>query len=99
MLNRTKKYKLIFVRPKANKVFGLHTKNRGVPRIIRLDQANFFVRYQVKNICNMRLNKIDIIEAPVIDHRTIELIKRLIQTINNLLACNKEEKLAANLST
>ena len=40
--------------------------------------------------------KIEIIEAPVNDHRAICLVERLIKTIKNRLACIKEEKSAKN---
>ena len=41
-------------------------------------------------------SNIDIIEAPVNDHRAIGLVERLIQTIKNRLACIKEEKSSTN---
>ena len=49
---------------------------------------------QVKTFCNK--NNIDIIEAPVNDHRAIEFVERLIQTIKNRLASIKEEKSSNN---
>ena len=47
-----------------------------------------------KEFCNKGI--IDIDEVPVNDHRAIELVGRLIQTIKNRLACIKEEKLTTN---
>ena len=46
----------------------------GVPRLIRLCQAKSLVGYQVKSFCNR--SNIDNIEAPVNDHRAIELVER-----------------------
>ena len=49
---------------------------------------------QVKTFCDK--NIIDIIEAPVNDHRAIGLVERLIRTIKNRLACIREEKSSTN---
>ena len=59
----------------------------GIPRTIRLDQAQCQMGQQVKTICNQ--NYIQLIEAPIHDHRAIGLVERLIQTIKNQLACIK----------
>ena len=72
----------------------MYTENHGIPRSIRLDQGKCLVGNQVKTFCYT--NNIDIIEAPVNDHRAIGLVERLIQTIKNRLACIKEEKLSTN---
>ena len=72
----------------------MYIENQGIPRSIRLDQAKCLVVHQVKNFCNK--NNIDIIEAPVNDHRAIGLVERLIQTIKSRLACIKEEKSTKN---
>ena len=44
---------------------------------------------QVTSYCNA--NNIDILEAPVGDHRTIGLVERMIQTIKRRLSCMKAE--------
>ena len=49
---------------------------------------------QVKTFRNK--NKIDIIESPLNDHRSIGLVERLTQTIKNRLACIKEENSSTN---
>ena len=72
----------------------MYIENHGIPRSIRLDQAKCLFGNQVKTFCNK--NNIDIIEAPVNDHRAIGLVERLIQTTKNGLACIKEEKSSAN---
>ena len=59
----------------------------GIPRKIRLDQARCQTGQQVKNFCSQ--NNIQLIEAPIHDHRAIGLVERLIQTIKNRLACIK----------
>ena len=76
--------------PNVLKFLDMYIENHGIPRSIRLDQAKCLVGNQVKTFCN-KIN-IDIIEAPVNDHRAIGLVERLIQTIKNRLACIKEEK-------
>ena len=72
------------------KFFDMYIENHGIPRSIRLDQAKCLVGNQVKTFCNK--NYVDIIGAPVNDHRAIRLVERLIQAIKNRLACIKEEK-------
>ena len=64
-------------------------KFRRIPRSIRLNQAKYWVWNQVKNFCNK--NNIEIIKAPVNDHRAIGWVERLIQTIKDRLACVKGE--------
>ena len=59
----------------------------GIPRTIRLDQARCQRGQQVKTFCSQ--NNIQLIEAPIHDHRAIGLVERLIQTIKNRLACIK----------
>ena len=70
----------------------MYIETHGIPRSIRLDRAKCLVGNQVKTFCNK--NNIEVIEAPENDHRAIELVERLIQTIKNRLACIKEEKLS-----
>ena len=57
----------------------MYIENQGIPRSIRLDQAKCSVGNQVETFCNK--NNIDIIEAPVNNHRASGLVERLIQTI------------------
>ena len=59
----------------------------GVPRSIRLDQARCQTGQRIKIFYNQ--NNIQLIEAPIHDHRAIGLVERLIQTIKNRLACIK----------
>ena len=59
----------------------------GITRLIRLDRARCQTSHQIKAFCSQ--NNIQLIEAPVHDHRAIELVERLIQTIKNGLACIK----------
>ena len=59
----------------------------GIPRSIRLDQARCQTGQQINAFCNQ--NNIQLIEALIHDHRAIELVERLIQTIKNRLACIK----------
>ena len=49
--------------PNVIKFLDMYIENNGIPRSIRLDQANRLVGNQVKTFCNK--NNIDIIEAPV----------------------------------
>ena len=70
----------------------MYTENHGIPRSIRLDQAQCLVGNQVKTFCNK--NNIDIDEAPVNNYRAVRLVERLIQTIKNRFACIEEEKLS-----
>ena len=59
----------------------------GIPRTIILDQARCQTGQQVKTFCSQ--NNIQLIEAPIHDHRAIGLVERLKQTIKNRLACIK----------
>ena len=59
----------------------------GIPRTITLDQARCQTGQQVKTFCSQ--NNIQLIKAPIHDHRAIGLVERLIQTIKNRLACIK----------
>ena len=59
----------------------------GMPCAIRLDQARCQTGQQIKAFCSQ--NNIQLIEAPIHDHRAIGLVQRLIQTIKNRLACIK----------
>ena len=59
----------------------------GIPRSIRLDQTRYPTAHQIKAFCSQ--NNIQLIEAPIHDHRAIGLVERLIQTIKNRLACIK----------
>ena len=95
-IDRFSKYPTAYIYDKANrpnvlKFLDMYIETHGITRSIRLDQAKCLVRNQVKTFCIK--NNIDIIEAPVNDHRAIGLVERLIQTIKNRLACIKEEKL------
>ena len=80
--------------PNVLKFLDMYIETHGIPRSIRLDQAKCLIGHQVKTFCNK--NNIEIIEAPVNDHRAIGLVESLIQTIKNRLACIKEEKLATH---
>ena len=60
---------------------------QGKPRTIRYDQAQCPIGQRIKGFCNQ--NNIQLIEAPIDDHRAFGLVERLIQTINNRLACIK----------
>ena len=59
----------------------------GIPRSIKLDQARCQTGQQIQEFCSQ--NNIQLIEAPIHDHRAIGLVERLIQTIKNRLACIK----------
>ena len=73
----------------------MYIENHGIPRYIGLDQAKCcLVGNQVQNFCNK--NKIDIIEAPLDDHRAIGLVEILIQAIKSRLACIKDQKSTNN---
>ena len=80
--------------PIVIKFLDMYIENHRIPRSIRSDQAKCLVGNQVKTFCNK--NNIDIIEAPVNNHRAIGLVERLIQTIKNRLAGIKEEKSSTN---
>ena len=67
----------------------MYIESHGIPRSIRLDQAKCLVGNQVKTLCNK--NNLDIIEAPVNDHRAIGLVD-----LPGRLSCIKEEKPSTN---
>ena len=96
-IDRFSKYPTAYIYDKANgpnvlKFLDMHIETHGIPRSIGLDQAKCLVGHQVKTFCNK--NNIEIIEAPVNDHRAIGLVERLIQKIKNRLARIKEEILS-----
>ena len=72
----------------------MYIENHGIPQSIRLHQAKCLIGNQIKTFCNK--NNIEIIEAPVSDHRAIRLVERLIKLIKNRLACIKEGKSSIN---
>ena len=74
----------------------MYIENRRIQRssILSFGSRKKIVGYQLKTFCNR--DNIEIIEAPVNDHRAVGLVERLIQTIRNRLACIKEEKSANN---
>ena len=95
-IDRFSNYLTAYIYDKANgpnvlMFLDMYIENHRIPRSIRLDQAKCLVGNQVKTFCNE--DNIDIIEAPVNDHRAIGLVERLIQIIKNRLAYIKEEKL------
>ena len=59
----------------------------GVPRSIRLVQARCQTGQRIKAFCNQ--NNMQLIEAPIHNHRAIGLVERLNQTIKEHLACIK----------
>ena len=59
----------------------------GIPRTIRLDQAQYQIGQQIKAFCNQ--NNTQLIEAPKHDHRVIGLVEKPIQTIKSRLVCIK----------
>ena len=93
-IDRFSKYPTVEIFEEANgthvvKFLREYTYNYGIPRIIRLDQATCLVAKQVTSYCNE--NNIDILDAPVGDHRAIELVERMIQTIKRRLSYMKAE--------
>ena len=58
-----------------------------MPRNIRLDQARCLKGNKIQQLCK-RYN-IELIYAPANDHRPIELVERLIQTVKRRLGCIK----------
>ena len=93
-IDRYSKYPTVRIFENANgvnvlKVLRDYAYTHGIPRTIRLDQATCLVGKQVTNYCNE--NNIDILDAPVGDHRAIGLVERMIQTIKRRLACMKAE--------
>ena len=93
--DRYSKYPTVRIFEKANgtnvvKFLRNYAYTHGIPRTIRLDQATCLVGKQVTNYCNE--NNIDILDAPVGDHRAIGLVERMIQTIKRRLSCIKAGK-------
>ena len=77
----------VFDRANADNILNFLQKYvflHGILRSIRLDQARCQTGQQIKAFCNQ--NNIQLIEAPIHDHRAIGLVERLIQTIKNRLA-------------
>ena len=98
-IDRFSKYPAACIYEKFNgtnflKFEDLYIENHGITRFFRLDQAKCLVGQQEKNFCNQ--NNVDIIEAPVNNHRAIVLLKRLIHTVKSRLAFIKEEKSTFN---
>ena len=92
-IDRYSKYPTVEIFEKANgtnvKFLREYAYNHGTPRTIHLDQATCLVGKQVTSYCNE--NNIDILDAPVGDHRAIGLVERMIQTIKRSLSCMKAE--------
>ena len=66
----------------------MYIEKHGIPRSIRLDQANSLIVNQLQTFCNK--NNIEIIEAPVNNYCAIGLVERKIQLIRNRLAFIKK---------
>ena len=93
-IDRYSKYPTVDIFEKANgtnvvKFQPQYAYNHGIPRTKRLDQATCLVGKQVTNYCNE--NNINVLDAPVGDHRAIGLVERMIQTIKRRLSCIKAE--------
>ena len=93
-IDRYSKYPTVRIFDNANgvnvvKFLHDYAYTHGIPRTIRLDQATCLVGKQVTNYCNE--NNINILDAPVGDHRAIGLVERMIQTIKRRLSCMKAE--------
>ena len=93
-IDRYSKYPTVRIFDNANGVNVVtflrdYAYTHGIPRTIRLDQATCLVGKQVTNYCNE--NNINILDAPVGDHRAIGLVERIIQTIKRRLSCMKAE--------
>ena len=85
-IDRFSNYPTAYIYDKANgpnvlKFLDMYIEPHEIRRSIHLDQAKCLFGNQVKTFCSK--NNIDIIEAPVNDHRAIGLVERLIQTIKN----------------
>ena len=93
-IDRYSKYPTVRIFDNANgvnvvKFLRDYAYTHGIPRTIRLEQATCLVGKEVTNYCNE--NNIDILDAPVGDHRAIGLVERMIQTIKRRLSCMKAE--------
>ena len=91
-IDRFSKFATVEVFDRANaedilKFFQKYVLLHGIPRTIRLGQAQCQIGHQIKAFCNQ--NNIQLIEAPIQHYRAIGLVERLIQTIKNRLACIK----------
>ena len=80
----------------VKKFLDMYIENRRIQRysILSFGSGKMIVGQQLMTFCNR--DNIEIVEAPVNDHRAVGLVERLIQTIRNGLACIKEEKSANN---
>ena len=92
-IDRYSKYPTVRIFDNANvvnvvKFLRDYAYTHGIQRT-SLDQATCLVGKQVTNYCNE--NNIDILDAPVGDHRAIGLVERMIQTIKRRLSCMKAE--------
>ena len=93
-IDRYSKYLTVRIFEKTNganvvKFLQDYAYTHGIPRPIRLDQETCLVGEQVTNYCNE--NNINILDAPVGDHRAIGLVERMIQTMKRRLSCMKAE--------
>ena len=71
----------------ALKFMQRYISNNGVPRRLRCDQAQTFRAKKFYLIC--KSNNIKLLFAPVDDHRSIDVVKRLIQTLKRRLGVMK----------
>ena len=93
-IDRYSKHPTVEIFEKANgtsvvKFLPEYAYNHGIPRTIRSDQATCLVGKPVTSYYNE--NNIDILDAPVGDHRAIGLVERMIQTMKRPLSCMKAE--------
>ena len=91
-IDRFSKFPTVEVFEKANgpnvlKFLDEYIHIHGVPRNIRLDQVRCLIGNKVKTFCKQQ--NINILTAPANDHRAIELVERLIQTMKRRLSCMK----------
>ena len=94
-IDRYSKYLTAEIFEKANganivKFLCEYAYNHGIPRTIRLDQTTCLVGKQARNYCIE--NNINILDAPVGDHRAIGLVERMIQIIKGRLSCMQAER-------
>ena len=83
----------VFVRANADDILKFlqeYVLLQRIPRSIRLHQARFQTGNRIKAFCNQ--NNLQLIEAPIHDHRPVGLVESLIQTIKNRLACIKRRR-------
>ena len=62
--------------PNLSNFLIMYIETHRIFRSIRLEQAKYLVGIQVKTFCNRE--NIEFIEAPVNDHRAIDLVKKTI---------------------